>query len=613
VLGGLVPFLGTVALSRALVGLSVPFGFGRPWFGAVAASTTYDWLQFGGDPQHSFDNTSETTITPSNVASLQLLFQTSLPGQTDATPAVLTGVQTSSGVTDLLLVELGWAIAKVVALDAHTGALVWSTALAPNASCTFPEGVPCYTPSSVAVDPGRQYVYGYAFDGRVHKLNVSDGSEVVAGGWPEIVTLKPSVEKTSTNLTIATAKSGVSYLYVSSAGEDDSGDYQGHVTTINLSDGSQHVFNTLCSNQVDVHFVLKPGMPDCQSTLAGIWGRGNILYEPHLGRIYFADGNAPFSPAQFNWGDSVIALNPDGSSKGGVPIDSYTPTDQATLNANDLDLGSQAVVLMPAPPNSTIPYLGIQAGKDATLRLLNLANLSGGGGPGLLGGELTTVRISPGGSPNPNLRAGAPTWVNSADQSSWVFENYGDAVSAVRLAAGNNGALSLQVMWKKGCSCVPSGEQTTVPLIANGVLYVASNADLEALDPATGNLLWQSTAIDVVHWGSPVVANGILYLVSKNGQVDAFSMPPGSATPTATSTATLTATATSTPTGTPTVMASSTPTATLTVTASPTKGRRFTPTPTVTRTVTATPTRTPRRPTATRTPTVSSADDRRSD
>ena len=121
----------------------------------------------------------------------------------------------------------------------------------------------CYTTSSPAIDPGRAFVYSYGLDGRVHKFAVADGTETTTGGWPQVATLKGFDEKGSSPLVFATARSGTTYLYSANGGyPGDAGDYQGHVTAINLSTGAQKVFNTQCSDQT-VHFVTTPGTPDC--------------------------------------------------------------------------------------------------------------------------------------------------------------------------------------------------------------------------------------------------------------------------------------------------------------------------------------------------------------
>src|SRR5262249_55201584 len=133
----------------------------------------------------------------------------------------------------------------IVALDAATGATVWSHQ---------PSTTPRYTTSSPAVDPNRLYVYSYGLEGRVHKYQVGDGTEITTAGWPERGTHKPGVEKCSPPLSIAVTDSGAVYLYVANGGyPGDAGDYQGHITAINLATGAQNVFNADCSDQT-VHF-----------------------------------------------------------------------------------------------------------------------------------------------------------------------------------------------------------------------------------------------------------------------------------------------------------------------------------------------------------------------
>ena len=99
-----------------------------------------------------------------NVASLAPVFSVHLPEIADGAPVLAAAVPTSSGTRDLLFVTT--KAGRVVALDARTGATVWST--------TPPSG-PNYTTSSPALDPSRQFVYGYALDGFVHKYGIADG------------------------------------------------------------------------------------------------------------------------------------------------------------------------------------------------------------------------------------------------------------------------------------------------------------------------------------------------------------------------------------------------------------------------------------------------------
>src|SRR4051812_23175224 len=119
------------------------------------ARADYDWLQFGGDPQHSGNDASEVTLSAANVASLRKRFSVALPAVAAGAPVVLTGVATASGIRDLLFVAT--MSGDIVALDAQTGATLWSHRLA---TCPFVFGnTGCNTTSSPAVDPSRAFVY----------------------------------------------------------------------------------------------------------------------------------------------------------------------------------------------------------------------------------------------------------------------------------------------------------------------------------------------------------------------------------------------------------------------------------------------------------------------
>jgi hypothetical protein len=480
----------------------------------VGAVTSYDWPQFNGDARHSGNNTSETTLSPVNVAKLRQLFQIALPEVADSAPAVLSAVSTSGGSKDLLFVNTKQG--RLMALDAHTGAIVWTFLHA--ASPCSPVSAPCITMSSPAIDPARRFVYAYALDGSVHKHDVATGAETSGGGWPAMATAKPDVEKGASSLTVATARNGTSYLYVAHSGYlGDAGDYQGHLTAIDLATGAQRVFNAVCSVQT-VHFV-ESGTPDCPSQRSGIWARAGVVYDADIDRIFAATGNGDFNPSNGYWGDSVVALNADGTGAGGQPLDSYTPADFQALEDQDADLGSTAPLPLPAPAGFPVPHVGVQAGKDGVVRLLNLDNLSNQGAaplPGRTAGELATVQVAG------DVLTAPAAWVNPADGSSWVFVATDSTVSAYALTA-SGGSVALASKW----TSAPGG---TSPLVANDVLYLARGSSIQALTPASGVQLW-SAAIGAVHWQSPVVANGVLYILDQSAHLTAFALPPAPAVP----------------------------------------------------------------------------------
>ena len=472
-----------------------------------------DWLQFNYDPQHSGDNIAENLLSNRNVASLTRSFQVTLPGVADGAPVYLTGVKTPSGTRDLLF--LTTKAGDIIALDAHTGAQVWIQHN-PAGECFVNNGsVPCYTTSSPAIDPNRQYVYSYGLDGRVHKYQVSDGQEIISQGWPQVATLKPYDEKGSSALAFATDRNGATCLYVTNSGYlGDGGDYQGHVTAINLASGVQHVFNSLCSDQ-PVHFVSASSSPSCSQRQSGIWARPGVTYDPQTDRIYAVTGNALFDPTEHAWGDTVLALNPDGTGNSGSPVDSYTPRNYQQLQDSDTDLGSSVPALLPTLPGSRFSHLGLLVGKDGLLRLLNRDDLSGQGGPGHTGGEIgQPVSVPQGGV----VRTQPAVWVNSTDRRTWVFVANDNGLAAFTLEASGDGTPSLQLVWQ-------SRAGGTSPIVANGVLYYVSSAGIRALNPTTGEKLWEDATVAAFHWESPIVAGGTLYITDENGKLTAYGVP----------------------------------------------------------------------------------------
>lgn len=476
-----------------------------------AAAFSYNWLQFNGDPQHSGNNTMEKTIAEGNVAALKVLFKVRLPAVADGAPVYVASVKTSHGPEDLLYVTT--KDGHVVALDAKTGARVWSFEHPAN-GCRINRGYrACYTTSSPAVDPNLKYVYSYGLDGYVHKHRTGDGKEVKSGGWPGLATLKPFDEKGSSALSIATTRGGAGYLHVVSSGYfGDRGDYQGHLTTIDLADGSQKVFNALCSNR-PVHFVETPGRPDCRERQAGIWARVGVVYDPATDRIYMATGNGVFNPKGYCWGDTVLALRPDGTGNGGGPLDSYTPEDHHRLQKEDLDLGSTAPAILPGRPEPGVSsHLAVQSGKDGELRLIDLDNLSGKGGAGNTNGAVGQIKVPQGGE----VLTAPAVWLDPKDGSTWVFIANRESISGLRLAVDSEGRPRLEPVWK-------NRHGGTSPILANSVLFYAGSGGISALNPSDGKQLWNDTHIGPIHWESPVVADGRLYITDENSNLTAYS------------------------------------------------------------------------------------------
>jgi hypothetical protein len=495
---------------------------------ASAPALAADWLQFGYDQAHSGFNTQERGYLVGNTSNAQWSVSVHAFGSgtaitSNSTPVYLSDVSTASGTKDLLF--LVTQNGTLVAFAANDGSVVWSK------HPTSTGGSP--TTGSAAIDPNRQFVYAYALDGYIHKYQVGDGTEITTGGWPELATLKPSVEKGAAGIAIATPPGGVNYLYHATNGYGgDGGDYQGHVTTVNLSTGAQTVFNAMCSN-LFMHFVNNgtPKTNDCNlgtstnpggpggrdGQMSGIWGRPGVIYHAQTNRIYFATGNGLFDAnmaGDYEWGDSVLSLNPDGTGSGfGMPVDSYTPSNYVGLYAQDTDLGSTAPAILPST-HATYPHLAIQSGKDGCVRLINLDDMSGAGGPGHAGGELNAATACSTDAIGSTVFPQPAVWVNPADGATWAF------------VANNNAKINGYKLDVSGAIPVLSRQWTNnsggkSPAIANGVLFAAATGIIRGLNPLTGSQVW-SASIGSIDWQTPIVVNSHLYVTDSNAKLWSF-------------------------------------------------------------------------------------------
>jgi outer membrane protein assembly factor BamB len=181
---------------------------------------------------------------------------------------------------------------------------------------------------------------------------------------------------------------------------------------------------------------------------AAIWAAAGPVVSPS-GTIYVATGNGAASGPPFDEGDAVVALTPT-LHRIGV----FAPRDWATLNADDLDLGSMSPALI-----GTTRIL--QVGKSAVGYLLNAARLGG------IGGQLSQRGLCTafGGAAVTGTTVYVPCW-----QSGLI---------AVRIA-GNR----IQVRWQA------SSDVWGSPVLGGGAVWVAQPYDgtLYELAPGDGRV-----------------------------------------------------------------------------------------------------------------------------
>ncbi|MGH7733243.1 MAG: hypothetical protein ACREOE_05965, partial [Gemmatimonadales bacterium] len=260
----------------------------------------------------------------------------------------------------------------------------------------------------------------------------------------------------------------------------DAPPYQGHVAILDATTGRlEHVWNSLCSD--------RPALIDpesCKESDSAIWGRAGAVIDSSSGDLFVATGNGRWD-GQTNWGDAVIELDPDATRIMG----NYTPTNTAQLDADDADLGSTSPVLLG-------DGLIAQGGKDALIRLLDLATIRGT--TPHKGGEIQAVSTPSGGRlfTAPAVRhIGAVTWLFAAD----------NAATSAWTVTGRR----LHPAWhvrKAGTS----------PVVVDGMLFVYDpGGGLNVYDAATGTDL-ATLECGSGHWNSPIVVDGRVALPEGN-------------------------------------------------------------------------------------------------
>lgn len=405
--------------------------------------------------------------------------------------------------------------------DAGTGKVLWQQSSTGASRCTT---------SAPAVY--RNWVYAPGLDGKVHKYDAATGKEYRRNGWPIRYTLNPFREKASAPLQISNP-----YLYVTTSGfAGDLGHYEGHLVTINLNTAHVNVWNGLCS---DIHVLLSPNPRSrsyCRESGGALFGRGEAAIDPVNHDVYIVSGNGLWD-GKTNWSDSVLKLSSDGSRL----LDSFTPTNQAYLQATDNDLGSTGPAILPAVEVKGKTYhLLMQGGKGSAgftkspkvVYLLNRDQLGGRSGPGSLGGSLQTV-VAPG---KQHILSAPAVWKDPHGAVLAIYANSND-IEAYQVVA--SGALPhVKVKWdihiasrtkRAHAGIFTPYPNFTTPVIAADRLYVAHDGAVQVYNPENGRVLWSSTSLGQsgtissnLHWEYPCVANGMIFMTDESSHVYAY-------------------------------------------------------------------------------------------
>ncbi len=355
---------------------------------------------------------------------------------------------------------------------------------------------------------------------RIHALNITNGAEQpyspveVAGAVPgtgvggngSVVTFDPRQHLQRPGLTLA---GGMLFAAYSSYADTDP--YHGWVLGFNaasLQPLTNFIFCTTPNATIKA-FGANAGE-------GGIWMDGNGLCVDANTNIYFQTGNGSFS-ANTNGGDysdSIIKLST--INKLSV-TDYFTPYDQATLAANDTDLGSGGPLLLPDSVGSAAhPHLIVGCGKEGTIYLVDRDDM----------GHYNPINNSQIVQSLPGAVGG--TWSSPAYLNNQIYyQGTGDVMKAFTIT---NGALVAAPASEAGTSFSAYGGTPTLSAFGtnNGIAWTLQSDAFGSGGPAvlhaynatnlaqelynTSQNLARDNPGGAIKMTTPTVANGKVYV-----------------------------------------------------------------------------------------------------
>ena len=267
----------------------------------------------------------------------------------------------------------------------------------------------------------------------------------------------------------------------------------------------------------------------------GIWMGGDGIGADATGSLYFSTGNGTYDgpTGGGDYGDSLLRLSSNGSL-----TDYFTPYNYASLDSGDVDLASGGLVLLPDQPGAH-PHEIIAGGKGGTLYLVDRDNMGhvGSGNDNQIVQSLVNV-FPTGGSYNTGNYS-APAYFNGA-----VY--YAPVMSQLMAFTLSNGRLSSaptsvspETYNGKTSTFSARGGELAISAngTSNGILWaLQSNGDtlpgtLHAYDPSnlaheyyTSDQAGTRDQLDPwLKFTVPLVANGRVYVVS-SGHLTAFGL-----------------------------------------------------------------------------------------
>ncbi|HEY7291368.1 MAG TPA: putative collagen-binding domain-containing protein [Vicinamibacterales bacterium] len=445
-------------------------------------------------------NPAETVLSPANVNSSQFgkLYSYSIDGVSDASPLYVANVSVpGKGLRNVVYVATEHDSVYAFDADGIQTAPLWQVSFITPAQgvTTVPPGDTgecCDISPEIGItgtpviDPATNTLYVVAktkevsagttsYVHRLHALDITTGAEKLGG--PRVIQASVSgtgdgaaggrvafISLHENQRSALLLNNGV--VYIAFASHGDNPPYHGWVLGYSASTLQQVMtFNSTPNGEG-----------------GGIWQSGDGIAADANGNLFFVTGDGTFdaNSGGVDYGDSIVKINPAGTL-----LDYFTPHDQATMDANDIDLGSGGTILLPDQPGAH-PHLALSAGKNGTIYVVdrdNLGHYRSGNDSQIV---QSIVNTFPGGTYiTGNFKA--PVYWNGY----LYFSADADYVKAFRLSNGQ-------------INTTPASQSSFVVNYPGSTLGMSSNGAADAV-------LWVIERVDVNPVGSGVRGPGILH------------------------------------------------------------------------------------------------------
>jgi hypothetical protein len=335
---------------------------------------------------------------------------------------------------------------------------------------------------------------------RLHALNITTGAEKFGG--PVVISAPNFVSLRHFNRPALLLSNGTIYIGFGSHG--DICNWQGWFFGYDPATLAQK-------------FVFPTSNPTVGCNGASIWDGGAGPAADAGGNLYVTTGNGSYDGTT-NFSESVLKFSPAGSL-----VDWFTPFNRSTLDANDIDLGSAGMIILPDSVGSSAhPHLALATGKIAILYLLDQTNM----GKFNSGSNKDVQEVIPVPPPNTTQLDGGNYGVPAYWNGNIYTTGQNFPLSQFTISNGTIAtpqfAVSSNMFPARGATPAVSASGTT-----NGIVWVLDlsgwgsngNAILDAYDASNvSNLLFSSPVSGsgasgaAVKFTVPTVANGKVYV-----------------------------------------------------------------------------------------------------